>query len=56
MGIFRGEVNVPNIVVNGTIDGDVYANGKVELYEKARVCGDVYYNLLEMAGRVGSER
>jgi cytoskeletal protein CcmA (bactofilin family) len=52
-GHIQGEVNVPNIVVNGTIDGDVYANGKVELYEKARVCGDVYYNLLEMA--VGSE-
>ncbi len=52
-GHIQGEVRVPNIVVNGTIDGDVYANGKVELYEKARVCGDVYYNLLEMA--VGSE-
>ena len=52
-GHVQGEVRVPNIVVNGTIDGDVFANGKVELYEKARVCGDVYYNLLEMA--VGSE-
>ena len=52
-GHIQGEVRVPNIVVNGTIDGDVFANGKVELYEKARVCGDVYYNLLEMA--VGSE-
>lgn len=52
-GHVQGEVRVPNIVVNGTIDGDVYANGKVELYEKARICGDVYYNLLEMA--VGSE-
>jgi len=52
-GHIQGEVRVPNIVVNGTIDGDVYANGKVELYEKARICGDVYYNLLEMA--VGSE-
>lgn len=52
-GHIQGEVRVPNIVVNGTIDGDVYANGKVELYDKARVCGDVYYNLLEM--QVGSE-
>lgn len=52
-GHIQGEVRVPNIVVNGTIDGDVYATTKIELYEKARVCGDVYYNLLEMA--VGSE-
>ena len=35
------------------IDGDVFACGKVELFEKARICGDVYYNLLEMA--VGAE-
>lgn len=35
------------------IEGDVYAVGKVELFEKARIAGDVYYNLLEMA--VGAE-
>lgn len=52
-GHIQGEVRVSNIVVNGSIDGDVYATSKIELYEKARVCGDVYYNLLEMA--VGSE-
>ena len=41
------------MVLNGMIDGDVFAGGKVELFEKARICGDVYYNLLEMA--VGAE-
>ncbi|MBJ6609735.1 MAG: polymer-forming cytoskeletal protein [Candidatus Thiothrix moscowensis] len=52
-GHIQGEVRVPSMVLNGMIDGDVFASGKVELFEKARICGDVYYNLLEMA--VGAE-
>lgn len=52
-GHIQGEVRVPSMVLNGIIDGDVFASGKVELFEKARICGDVYYNLLEMA--VGAE-
>lgn len=52
-GHIQGEVRVPSMVLNGMIDGDVFATGKVELFEKARICGDVYYNLLEMA--VGAE-
>lgn len=52
-GRIQGEVRVSSMLLNGSIDGDVFASGKVELFEKARVCGDVYYNLLEMA--VGAE-
>lgn len=52
-GSIQGEVRVSGMVLNGSIDGDVFASGKVELFEKARICGDVYYNLLEMA--VGAE-
>ena len=52
-GHIQGEVRVPSMVLNGMIEGDVYAVGKVELFEKARIAGDVYYNLLEMA--VGAE-
>ncbi|MFN3785528.1 MAG: polymer-forming cytoskeletal protein [Thiothrix sp.] len=52
-GHIQGEVRVPSMVLNGMIEGDVFASGKVELFEKARICGDVYYNLLEMA--VGAE-
>lgn len=52
-GHIQGEVRVPSMVLNGMIDGDVFASGKVELFEKAKICGDVYYNLLEMA--VGAE-
>ena len=52
-GHIQGEFRVPSMVLNGMIEGDVYAVGKVELFEKARIAGDVYYNLLEMA--VGAE-
>ena len=40
-GRIQGEVRVSSMLLNGAIDGDVFANGKVELFEKARICGDV---------------
>ncbi len=52
-GRVEGEVRVPNIILNGTVVGDVYASQHVELAAKARVTGNVYYNLIEMA--MGSE-
>jgi len=48
-GRIEGEVRVPNIVLNGTVVGDVYAGESVELAAQARVRGNVYYNLIEMA-------
>ncbi len=48
-GAVEGDVTVPNIVLNGKVTGDVYASEKVELAKLARVSGNVYYNLLEMA-------
>jgi len=48
-GTIEGEVKVPNIVVNGRVVGDVHASGHVELAAQARVDGNVYYNLIEMA-------
>ncbi|PCH65082.1 MAG: cell shape determination protein CcmA [Gammaproteobacteria bacterium] len=49
MGTVEGEVRVPNLVVNGSIIGNVYASEHVELAPKAKVKGNVYYHLLEMA-------
>jgi len=49
MGTIEGEVRVPNLVINGTIIGNVYASEHVELAAKAKVQGNVYYHLLEMA-------
>ncbi len=48
-GIIEGEVKVPNVVVNGSVIGDVHATGHVELAAQARVHGNVYYSLIEMA-------
>jgi len=49
----EGEVRVPHITVNGTIKGDVYSSEHVELAAHARITGNVYYNLIEMA--IGAE-
>ncbi len=43
-----GEVHGSQIVVNGLINGAIYASGLLELQPKARVSGNVYYKGLEM--------
>ena len=52
-GSIEGEVNVPNMVLNGEIIGDVYGSIRVELAPKSRIKGSVYYNLIEMS--IGAE-
>ncbi len=52
-GVIEGEVHVPNVILNGTVKGDVYTSGRVELASGARITGNVYYNLIEMA--IGAE-
>ena len=48
-GTIEGEVKVPNVVLNGIVLGDVHASEHVELQPNARVTGNVYYSLIEMA-------
>ena len=43
-----GEIRVSHVVVNGTVNGPLYANDYLELQPKARVTGDVTYKTLEM--------
>lgn len=45
-----GDVRVPHVVLNGLIEGDVHACERIALSAKARVSGNVYYKLIEMAG------
>ena len=52
-GTVEGGVAVPHVVLNGIVRGDVYANQRIELGSTARVIGNVYYNLIEMA--IGAE-
>lgn len=48
-GVVEGGVAVPNVVLNGTVKGDILAHERVELGTTARVHGNVYYGLIEMA-------
>ncbi|MFQ5645203.1 MAG: polymer-forming cytoskeletal protein [Thiogranum sp.] len=48
-GRIEGDVRVPNLVLNGAVQGDVHISERVELASHARVTGNVYYNLIEMA-------
>ena len=52
-GLIEGGVTVPYVVLHGIVRGDVYATQRVELGPTARVIGNVYYNLIEMA--IGAE-
>jgi cytoskeletal protein CcmA (bactofilin family) len=52
-GNVEGGVKVPYVVLNGIVRGDVIASRRVELGPTARVIGNVYYNLIEMA--IGAE-
>lgn len=48
-----GGVTVPYVLLDGIVKGDVYATKRVILGSTARVIGNVYYNLIEMA--IGAE-
>jgi len=48
-GVIRGEVKVPHLSINGTVEGDVHAEKRLELGAEARITGDVYYNLIQIA-------
>lgn len=52
-GQVEGEVKVPNVILNGSVIGDVHADERIELAPNAKVTGNVYYNLIEMA--IGAE-
>jgi cytoskeletal protein CcmA (bactofilin family) len=43
-----GEVVVPHLVINGTVNGPVRAADSLELQPRARVAGDIEYNAIEI--------
>ena len=52
-GVVEGSVAVPNVILNGTVLGDILAHDRIELGATAKVTGNVYYGLIEMA--IGAE-
>jgi cytoskeletal protein CcmA (bactofilin family) len=47
-GRIDGAVEVPNVILEGTVKGHIHARGRVVLGPKSRVEGDVYYGVIEM--------
>ena len=43
-----GEIKVSHLVVNGAINGPVWASEFLELQPRSRVTGDVHYSTIEM--------
>jgi cytoskeletal protein CcmA (bactofilin family) len=48
-GRIEGDVRVPNLVLNGAVEGDVHVGERVELASHAKVKGNLFYKLIEMA-------
>lgn len=53
LGSIHGCVNVPTVVIDGEVQGDVTASERVQLIANSRITGNVQYNLIEM--EVGAE-
>lgn len=47
-GSIEGSVEVPNVILQGQVRGDIRAPERVVLGASARVEGDVYYGVIEM--------
>jgi len=47
-GRVEGSITVPNVIINGQVDGDIHAFEYIELAKKARITGNVYYATMEM--------
>jgi len=48
-GSVEGEVRGPKIVIDGQVDGNIISTERVSLMSRARVNGNLYYKVLEMA-------
>lgn len=47
-GEIEGNITVPHVIVNGTINGNIRSTGRVELQSKSKIMGDVHYKAVEM--------
>ena len=48
LGEIDGDVTVPHVIINGTVNGSIHSSGRVELQSKSKITGDVHYNAVEM--------
>ncbi len=48
-GRVEGRIEVPNVVIDGQVEGDVVASDRVELRANAKVQGNIEYGSIQMA-------
>ncbi len=48
-GHVEGSVEAPHLLINGIVEGEVRATGRLALGPKARVSCDIQYNLMEIS-------
>ena len=48
-GCVEGSIETSQLVINGTVKGDIRVTEKVELGPKARVIGNIQYKFIEMS-------
>ena len=47
--IVEGDIQAERVVVDGRVNGNVYALAHLELAARAMIVGNVYYSVIEMA-------
>jgi cytoskeletal protein CcmA (bactofilin family) len=47
-GSIEGSVDVPNVMLSGSVRGDIMARDRVVLAATAKVHGNVHYGVIEM--------
>ncbi len=48
-GTVEGSVDVPAVVINGTVIGDVHARDRIAIGPQSKITGNVHYGTMEMA-------
>ena len=46
--VVEGEIHADHVIINGKVNGPVYASELLELQPKAQIQGDIHYRALEM--------
>jgi len=47
-GVVEGDINVPHVIINGSVNGNIASSAHVELQSSAKITGDIHYKAVEM--------
>lgn len=47
-GMVEGKIEVPYLVINGTVKGPIYSSENIELQPNAKITGDIYYKTIKI--------